>query len=82
MKRAIDERLQFLGRFKVVEPSIHQSATSKANTVLDTSQDGAGGGDEFFRDKTQYEREIAARLCGVWRQPRSQVCRGHQGDER
>ena len=65
VKRAIDERLQFLGRFKVVEPSIHQSATSKANTVLDTSQEGAPPAVmKFFRDKTQYEREIAARLCG------------------
>ena len=65
VKRAIDERLQFLGRFKVLEPSIHQSATSKANTVLDTSQEGAPAAVmKFFRDKTQYEREIAARLCG------------------
>ena len=65
VKRAIDERLQFLGRFKVVEPSIHQSATSKANTVLDTSQEGAPPAVmKFFRDTTQYEREIAARLCG------------------
>jgi len=66
VKRAIDERLQFLGRFKVVDPSIHQSATSKANTVLDTSQDGAPAAVmKFLKDRTQYEREIAARGGGL-----------------
>ena len=66
VKRAIDERLQFLGRFKVVEPSIHQSATSTATTVLDTVEDGAPAAVmKFLCDKAQYEREIAARGTGL-----------------
>ena len=66
VKRAIDERLQFLGRFKIVEPSIHQSATSTATTVLDTVQDGAPAAVmKFFRDKAQYDREVAARGAGL-----------------